>query len=163
MSERGILFHTDFTAEEVKFEIKDGKTTIGDKEFIVDRVQPINLKKKRLGRTRHTPFYILKWDKIEPMNLQLVETEVDGQRYAEVQEANVVKTLEVAFPDKDEGDILPEMLKETHDMRYMKHLKKYAGEGVSGKKFAFQRWMLFPIVLVLAGLAMFLVQGGRFF
>jgi hypothetical protein len=160
--EKGILFHTDFTAEEVKFEVKDGKTVINDKEFIIDRVQPIDLKKKRMGRTVHTPFYILKWDKVEPVNIQLVEVELDGQRYAEVQPANAIKTLEVVFPEKSEGDVLPEMLRETHDMRYMKHLKKYAGDGAGGKKFAFQRWMLVPIALILAGAAMFLINGGRF-
>ena len=160
--ERGILLHTDYTAEEVKFEIKDGKAVIDDKEFIVDRVQPINLKKKRFGRTRITPFYLLKWDKIEPANIQLVEVEEDGKRYAEIAPANVLRTLEVVFPEKEEGDVLPEMLRETHDMRYMKHLKKYAGEGTGGKKFAFKRWMLIPIALVLAGVSMFLLQGGRF-
>lgn len=160
--ERGILLHTDFTAEEVKFEVIDGKAVIGDKEFIVDRVQPINLKKKRLGRTRITPFYLLKWDKIEPANIQLVEVEEDGKRYAEIAPANVLRTLEVVFPEKGEEDVLPEMLRETHDMRYMKHLKKYAGEGGGGKKFAFKRWMLIPIALLLAGGAMFLLQGGRF-
>ena len=66
MGEEGILMNTDFTAESVKFDIKDGKTVINNKEFIIDRVQPIILKKKRLGRTRHTPFYLLKWDKVEP-------------------------------------------------------------------------------------------------
>jgi hypothetical protein len=162
MSEKGILLSTDFTAEEVKFEVKDGKAVIGDKEFIVDRVHPINLKKKRMGRTRITPFYLLKWDKIEPANVQLVEVEEDGKRYAEIAPANVLRTLEVVFPEKEEGDVLPEMLRETHDMRYMKHLKKYAGEGKGGRKFEFKRWMLIPIALLLAGGAMFIIQGGKF-
>jgi len=162
MSDRGILLHSDFTAEEVKFEVKDGKAVIGDKEFIVDRIHPINLVKKRMGRTRITPFYLLKWDKIEPANVQLVEVEEDGKRYAELAPANILRTLEVVFPEKGEEDVLPEMLRETHDMRYMKHLKKYAGDGGGGKKFAFKRWMLIPIALLLAGGAMFLLQGGRF-
>jgi hypothetical protein len=162
--EKGFLFQTDFSAEEVKFEIKDGKTTINDKEFIVDRVQPINLKKKFLGRTRITPFYFLKWDKVEAANLQVIDVEVDGKMYGEIQPANMVKTLEVVFPDKAQGDILPEMLKETVDLRFLKSLKKYAADGAGGgSKFKFSRWMLFPIALALSGLGMFVLQGGRFF
>jgi hypothetical protein len=164
MSEEGILLSTDFTGEKVKFEVKDGKAVINDKEFIVDRVQPINLKTKRLGREKITPFYILKWDKIEPANIELVETEVDGHRYAEIAPANILRTLEVTFPEQTEDTVLPEMLRTTHDMRYMKHLKKYAGEGAGGgKKLEFKRWMLFPVVLVLAGIVMFFVNGGKFF
>ena len=162
MGEEGILMHTDYTAEKVKFDIKDGKTIINDKEFIIDRVQPITLKKKRLGRTKHTPFYILKWDKVEPAHIQVVETEVDGQLYDEIVAAPILKSLEVVFPDKEKGDILPEMLRETHDMRYMKHLKKYASEGGGRMKFGFQRWMLVPVALILAAVAMFVVNGGRF-
>lgn len=164
MAEEGILLSTDFTAEKVKFDIKDGKTVINDKEFIVDRVKPINLKSKRLGREKITPFYILKWDKVEPANIELRDVEVDGKMYAEVQPANILRTLEIMFPDPTSDTVLPEMLKETHDMRYMKHLKKYAGEGAGGgKKLEFKRWMLFPVVLVLAGIVMFFVNGGRFF
>jgi len=164
MSEEGILLSTDFTAEKVKFDIKDGKTVINDKEFIVDRIKPINLKSKRLGREKITPFYIMKWDKIEPANIELVETEIDGHRYAEAVPANILRTLEVTFPDPTEDTVLPSMLQQTADMRFIKSLKKYAGEGTgSGKKLEFKRWMLFPIVLVLAGIVMFFVNGGKFF
>jgi hypothetical protein len=164
MGEEGILLSTDFTGEKVKFDVKDGKTVINDKEFIVDRIKPINLKSKRLGREKITPFYILKWDKIEPANIELVEVEADGQRYAELQQGNILRTLEVTFPDQNEDTILPEMLRSTHDMRYMKHMKKYAGEGAGGgRKLEFKRWMLFPIVLVLSGIVMFFINGGRFF
>ena len=163
MAEEGILLHTDFTGEKVKFEVKDGKAVIKDKEFIVDRIKPINLKSKRLGREKITPFYILKWSAIEPANIQLVDVEVDGKMYSEAKTSNILKTLEVTFPDPTEDTVLPEMLRETHDMRYMKHLKKYAGEGAGGgKKLEFKRWMLFPIALILAGVVMFFVNGGRF-
>ena len=163
MGEEGILLNTDFTGEMVKFDIKDGKAIIKEKEFIIDRIQPINLKKKRFGRMRIIPFYLLKWDKIEPANFRIVETEIDGQKYGEIEQANILNTLEVDFPANQEGDVLPEMLKETMDLRFMKHLKRYAGEGAGGKRFEFKRWMLIPIALILAGLAMFLINGGRFF
>jgi hypothetical protein len=164
MSNKGILLSTDFTGEEVKFDIKDGKTVINDKEFIVDRIKPINIISKRLGREKITPFYILKWSKIEPANIELVETEVDGHKYAELQSANILQTLEVTFPDPTEDTVLPSMLQQTADMRFIKSLKKYAGEGTGGgKKLEFKRWMIFPIVLVLSGIVMFFINGGRFF
>lgn len=162
--EEGILMHTDFTAEKVKFEVKDGKAIINDKEFIVDRVKPINIISKRLGRKKITPFYILKWDKIEPANIELIEVESDGHRYAEIAPANILRTLEVTFPEQGEDTVLPEMLKETFDLRFMKHLKKYAAEGAgSGRKLEFKRWMLFPIILVLTGIVMFIANGGKLF
>lgn len=167
MSEHGLLFTTDFTAVKVKFEVKDGKTTIDNKEFIIDRTAPIMLKETRLGRTKFKPFYILKWDKIEPANLQVVDISPNSEEYAELSQNSfpVIRTLEVVFPEKGEGDVLPEMLKETHDMRYMKHLKKYAAEGAGGGKLKlkFQRWMIVPLALGVSALFMFVLQGGRFF
>jgi hypothetical protein len=166
MGEEGLLFTTEFTAEKVKFNIVDGKAIIDNKEFIFDRVQPITLKETRLGRKRYKPFYILKWDKIEPANI-IVDQFVADDEYMRVSENGtglIVKSLDIAFPEKGEGDILPEMLKETHDMRYMKHLKKYSAEGAGGgKKLGFQRWMLIPVAFLISGVAIFLLQGGRFF
>jgi hypothetical protein len=167
MGEEGLLFLTDFTAEKAKFEIKDGKAIIDNKEFIVDRIHPIMLKEKRLGRVRFKPFYLIKWDKVEAANIQVTEDE----EYAEVGDngnkisGNILRTLNVVFPDKESGDILPEMLKETHDMRYMKHMKKYAAEGGGGGrfKFAFKRWYIIPIAFIISAVAMFFIQGGRFF
>lgn len=167
MGEKGILFHTDFTAEEVKFEIKDGKAVIDNKEFIVDRTAPIMLRKKILGRTRFVPYYILKWDKIEPANLQVVDVEPNSEEYAQLTDASFpqIRTLEVAFPES-EGEVakLPEMLKETMDLRFLKSMKKYAGEGQGGKlKIQFKRWMIVPVALGISAVAMFFIQGGRFF
>jgi hypothetical protein len=164
MGEEGIMLMTDFTGELVKFDIKDGKTVINDKEFIIDRVQPIILKKKRLGKMRHTPFYLLKWDKVEPAHIEVIETDIDGDKYDEIVSTPILRSLEVVFPDKEKGDVLPEMLRETHDMRYMKHLKKYAGDGVKGggSKFQFQRWMLVPVALIISAIAMFVINGFKF-
>lgn len=166
--EQGFIFHTNHMAEKVKFEVKDGKTVIDNKEFIVDRVQPILLKEKRLGRTRFKPFYILKWDKIEPANIQVVDVDPNSEDYAQLVENAIprVKSLEVVFPDSQEGDILPEMLRQTFDQRYLKHMKTYAGEGTGkGGKFnlKFQRWMIVPLALGISAVGMFVIQGGRFF
>jgi len=157
--------HTDFMAEKVKFDVVDGKAIIDNKEFIVDRVKPITLKETRLGRTRFKPFYILKWDKIEAANIQAIDVDPSSPDYMAVAESSlpILKTLEVVFPDKEKSDVLPEMLNETHDMRYMKHLKKYSAEGTGGKKMKFQRWMLIPVVFLVAAVAMYFINGGRFF
>jgi hypothetical protein len=168
MSEEGIMLYTDYTAEKVKFDIKDGKAVIDNKEFIIDRIQPITLREKKLGRIRFKPFYILKWDKIEPVNIQAVEIDHTNEDYAELAQNPLptIRTLEVVFPEKSKDDILPEMLKETHDMRYMKHMKKYAAEGAGGGKFkfgGFKRWMIIPIAFIISAIAMFFIQGGRFF
>jgi hypothetical protein len=166
MSEIGIMLHTDHTAEKVKFEVIDGKTTIDNKEFIVDRIKPIMMKEKRLGRTRFKPFYILKWDKIEPANIQVQEISLEEGEYAQIIEkgaTDIIRTLDIVFPEKSEGDILPEMLKETHDLRFMKHLKRYAAEGTGGKKLKFSRWMLIPVALIASGAVVFLLNGGKFF
>jgi hypothetical protein len=162
-----MLFHTDYVAEKVKFDVKDGKAIIDNKEFIIDRTTPILLKETRLGRTRFKPFYLMKWNQIEPANLQVVDIEPNSEEYAELAQNSfpVIRTLEVIFPEKGEGDVLPEMLRETHDMRYMKHLKKYASEGAGGGrfKFKFSRWMVVPFALIVSAIAMFFIQGGRFF
>jgi hypothetical protein len=170
MGEEGIILSTDFIAEKAKFEIKDGKTVIDNKEFIVDRIQPIMLKEKRLGRVRFKPFYILKWDKIEAANIQVTEDE----EYVEVGNngnktiGNILRTLNVVFPDEGEGQgkILPEMLRETIDLRFLKSMKKYAGEGTGGGRFkfgGFKRWMIIPVAFVISAAMMFVIQGFRFF
>jgi len=159
MSEECLLLHTDFTAEKKKIEVKDGKAVIDDKEFIVDRVQPIMIKQRRFGRTRIKPFYILKWDKVEPVNYVIDEREIDGERYAELRDKAILKSLEVVFPEKTGKDVLPHYIRETHDMRFLKHMKKYATEG--GKKLEFKRWMLVPIAFLISGGIMFMLYYTR--
>jgi len=153
--EKAILLHTDFMGEEKKIEIKDGKAVIDDKEFIMDRATPFLIKTKRLGRTILKPLYIMKWDKVEPVQYTLGEREIDGDEYAELEQKGLLKTLEIKFPPKDESDILPHYLRETHDMRYLRHMKKYATEGQGKIGFGFKRWMLIPIAFLISGGIMF--------
>jgi hypothetical protein len=156
MGEECLLFLTNFTAERRKIDIRDGKCIIDDKEFIIDRVQPFLLMKKRLFKTTIKPIYLLKWDKIEPVNYVIEETEVDGEKYGELKERAVVRSLVVKFPEKGEKDVLPHYLRETHDMRYLKHMKKYA-TGEKGFGMKFQRWWLIPISFIISGGIMFLL------
>lgn len=152
----GLLFHTNYIAEKKKFDIKDGKAVIDDKEFIVDRVQPFILLKKRFFVTKAVPLYLLKWDKIEPIKYVVTERKLDKDEYVEIEEKGTLKTLEVEFPEKREGDVLPFYLRETHDMRYLKHMKTYASDK---KPIEFKQWMLIPIALVISFLLMLLLQN----
>jgi hypothetical protein len=122
-------------AEKRKIDIKDGKTVIDDKEFIVDRVQPFMLRQRRLGRTTIKPLYFLKWDKAEAAHFVVEETEIDGEKYAELKDKYVLKSIEPAFPTKEKDEVLPHYLRETFDMRFLKHMKKYqtgAGPDMKG-------------------------------
>jgi len=163
MSEKAILLHTDFMGEEKKIEIKDGKAVIDDKEFIMDRPQPFLLKSKRLGRTTLKPLYIMKWDKVEPVQYVVNERQIDGDEYAELQQKGLLKTLEVKFPTKDGKDVLPFYLRETHDQRYLRHMKKYSTEGQGKAGFGFKRWMLIPIAFLISGGIMFALNYFHIF
>jgi|GEM_PF-5630105 hypothetical protein len=154
MSEKALILYSDFTGELKKIDIKDGKAIIGEKEFIVDRASPIILKKKRLFSNKIEPFYIFKWDKVEPVHFVQTETEIDDEKYAELKDKYVLKSIEPVFPEKTEDDILPELLRETFDMRFLKQMKKYAS-GEKGIKF--QRWMMIPIAFIISGLVMYLL------
>ena len=153
MGEEAIILMTDFTAEKKKINIKDGKAIVDDKEFILDRVMPFMIKQSRLGRTTIKPFYILKWDKAEAAHFTVTETEVDGEQYAELKDKYVLKSVEPAFPPKEKDEILPHYLRETFDMRFLKHMKKYATDGKAGM--GFKRWMLIPIAFLISGGLMF--------
>jgi hypothetical protein len=162
MGEEALILETNFMGQRKKIDIKDGKAVIDDKEFIVDRVQPFMIKQKRLGRTTIKPFYILKWDKVEPVNYMIEETEIDGERYAELRDKAILKSIVVAFPEKGEKDVLPHYLRETHDMSFLKHMKKYAADG-AGRKFEFKRWMLVPIAFLISGSVVFLLYYTHIF
>jgi hypothetical protein len=156
MGEEALIMYTDFTGEKKKIDIKDGKCVIDDKEFLVDRARPIMIKSRRLGKTSIKPFYFLKWDKIEPAHFVVYEREIDGEKYAELKDKYMIKSIEPAFPEKDEKDVLPHMIRETFDMRFLKNMKKYATEGKGGG-LQFKRWMLIPLAFLLSGGTMFLL------
>jgi hypothetical protein len=157
MSEDALIMHTDFMGELEKIDIKDGKAVIKDKEFIVDRSNPIMVRHKKMFRTCIKPFYFLKWDKVEAAHFVKTEREIDEEQYMELKDKYVLKSIEPVFPDKNKDDILPEMLKETADMRFLKNMKKYATDGKGGGKMQFQRWMLIPIAFLLSGGLMFML------
>jgi hypothetical protein len=154
-AEEALIMHTDFMGEKKKIDIKDGKCVVDDKEFIVDRVQPIMLRQRRLGRTTIKPLYFLKWDKVEPAHFVIDEKEIDGEMYAEIKDKYILKSIEAAFPEKSKDDVLPHYVRETFDMRFLKNMKKYATDGKAG--ISFKRWMLIPVAFLISGGFMFLL------
>lgn len=133
-----------------------------DKEFQVDRARPFLLKKRRLFKTTIKPLYFLKWDKIEPAHFIIDEREIDGEQYAELKNKAMLFSIEPAFPEKGEKDVLPAMLRETHDMRFLKHMKKYASEG-QAKERQLKSWMLIPLFLIAAGGITWLLYAMKIF
>lgn len=150
IKEKALVFHTDWTAEEVDIEINNGKALvkygepIGDKEFIIDQVRPFIIKSKgRFGSNKL--LYLLKWDKLRPCNFVL-ETNGAGNPndYIEVDfkpnGGEVRQTLAPFTPEfgQQRGefkDITPDIMRQTYDLRFLKHMKKYATEG-GGRKFS---------------------------
>ena len=162
ISEEAIILQTDFSGEFAKIDIIDGKCVYKDKEFLVDRARPFLLKKRKLFKTTIKPLYFLKWDKVEPAHFIVDEKEIDGEQYAELKDKYVLKTIEPAFPDKSKDDKLPAMLRETHDMRFLRHMKKYAGEG-QPKTREFPKWLLIPMFLIAAGGITWLLYAMKIF
>lgn len=145
-----ILFDTNFSAEIKKENIKDGKITLYDKEFFVNNVRPFTISDP-LGGTRL--LYLFKWNMLEPISF----TEKDGVKEEVFDDGLKVKykTSELVpmTPDdlKSEGrdKVLPAMLKDTMDMRFLKQMKptKSGGGGPD------LREMAVPILIGVMALA----------
>lgn len=130
MADRALLLDTEFTAKLVKVKVKDGKGIVKDgkaeKEFILDRARPFLLK-SRLGTKR---LYILKWDSLEPLNfdvrtktIEYVNPETNEKIQIKRKELVPINPEEVKFKREK---VIPEVLRQTADLRFLKHMKKYA-------------------------------------
>lgn len=125
-----IFFSSDFTGELKSGHIKDGNIIISEgkekKEYIVDKAQPFNIKYRKFGKPEVT--YLCNWGSLLPLQFKPMEIEDNG-----------VKTIKLVPLDLEEYKtrIKPDMLAETGDMRFLKHMKKYSedkkfsGEGLS--------------------------------
>lgn len=155
-----ILFDTNFSAEMKKENIKDGKIILYDKEFFVDKVRPFTIT-DTFGGTRL--LYLFKWNMLEPLSFM----EKDGTKEEVLDDGLRVKykTTELVpmTPEdlKQEGrdKILPQMLKDTMDMRFLKQMKptKSGGGGLDIRE------MAVPIligVMVLGIIALIFSIGG---
>jgi hypothetical protein len=67
-----LFFDSDKEARILKRKVVDGHIIIEGKQFHVDTAQPL-LVKKRMG---YTPLYILKWDAIEPSNINIEQSDL---------------------------------------------------------------------------------------
>lgn len=175
--ERALIFHTDWTAEEVDIEIYNGKglvrygDPVGDKEFVLDQVKPFIIKGNGF-LSKNKLLYLLKWDKVRPANYTIEPTrskdyiEVDfqpnGNEYRET-----LAPFNPSFGEQrgDFKDMTPDMIRQTFDLSFLRHLKKYSTED-SGGRFKLGKGkgviavILFVTVFALTTLTSYFYLGG---
>lgn len=158
-----MILDTDFSGEIKKAEIKDGKVTINNKEWYVDKAKPFMLK----GLIPR-PLYILKWDNVLPLEFEVEEkntvlkNETTGETFTMVKK-QLVPLTETKFQEKYKQ--MPELLKETQDLRFLKSMKKYAGGGegilAGAKSSKFVMFLIFAIIIGVGGfLLTYAIQMG---
>jgi hypothetical protein len=143
-------------------EIKDGKVTIGNGEWYVDKAKPFILK----GLVPRQ-LYILKWDNVLPLEFQVVEkntvlkNESTGETLT-LSKKQLVPLTENDLKFQEKYKSMPELLKETADMRFLKSMKRYAGgEGFSDRTKKLVMFLIFAIVIGVAGfLLTYAFQSG---
>lgn len=136
----GLILDSDFTGQMVNLNVRDGKALVKRgrhvQEFLLSiprensdgkvkwqDVNPIQVK-GRMGGSR--PMYILKWNSLYPMAFEMknnIKKYVNPDTKEEI--AIEEKTLEVVKPEFKDTKVLPELLGETHDLRFLKGMKKY--------------------------------------
>jgi len=178
VKEQALIFHTDWTAEEKEIEIYNGKALvkyeepIGDKEFIIDQCRPILVKGGGLFGGNKL-LYLLKWDKLRPCGFELRKDLAQDSDYAEISinpnGSEIRETLAPFNPTfgTQTGhfkDITPDVLRQTYDMRFLKHMKKYAGD--EGKGFSLGKGkgifmlLIFGVVFLISFLYSYSYLGG---
>jgi hypothetical protein len=151
-----IVFDTDFIGTLKTGDIRDGKVLIDEKEYILSipieddktgkivwhDAHPIRLR-GRFGAEK--PLWLLKWNSLFPVGFQVVKENkifVNPENPNEVMNVDK-KEIQVLEPKFKETKLLPEILGSTHDLRFLKSMKKYAGgEGMNLKK-------MIPIFIVI--------------
>ena len=161
---KALVFNTDFTVEHKKVKIKDGYITVDDKEFPVDGIRPVIMKKR--GRYRE-PLYLLKWDCLLPAQFELKKDNLSSKdlmsKFKMNQEPEhdkyTYKRLVPIIPEfrktkmqhsglQNPMTILPSTLKDTTDMRFLKGMKNYV-EGGGGKPKPMQIIIMFALGMLL--------------
>jgi hypothetical protein len=166
-----LVMHTDFTADKKKSKVENGKAMIQDKEFILDKTQPIMVN----GLLGSSPLYIVNWKSLLPVQFGVISSTVknvfhDGNKLRvklsketvpdvlsalkqgyidlsldEGQRFEVTEMKPMVIQEKFHKTELPQMLKYTADMRFLKTMGDIAGK--KGKP-ELGKWM---IVLIIAG------------
>lgn len=137
---RAIIFNTDYTGELKKVGVKDGSIFIDGKEFKVDKAIPFAIKFGKMKKPEIT--YLCNWKSIVPMQFKPMEINNNGYRE---------KTLVPFTMEEYKEKITPDILSETVDMRFMKHMKKYADEGkgkIGMENFSLILKIVFAVLLV---------------
>lgn len=149
MKINALIFDTDFLASFGKYRVENGKITVGDKEFNIDKAKPFLLKKKLFGFIPFAqPLYILKWDAYTPAHYTTTISEGEN---GEIKKE--LKSLDVKFL-KDKV-YTAEFHKALADMKFIKNMSQYAG----GKKGMKLGNLMFIFVLIAGGIVAFLMFG----
>jgi hypothetical protein len=159
-----LVLHTDFIGEICDGDVHDGKLLVKKnktvKEFVLSvpktdddgktrwkDVKPFSLVRGKFGGVK--PLYIVKWNSLYPVAFEVregVKKYVDPSTQEEIDIS--FQNLEVVKPEFKDTKILPELLGETTDLRFMKGMKKYSVEGDSPMRGIF---LFAGIFLLLAG------------
>lgn len=152
MKDYFLFFDTNFIAELRKAKIKNGKVVLDDGEHIIDKTTPFQLRTMFGIR----PLYIMKWNSMYPATFKVKEVD---QLYRNVVTNEEMKMkvgelvpVDITFYEKGGLGYSPEVLKDTHDQRFLKGMKKYAeGGGRDWKNI--MSWVL-GVMIFLAGTAL---------
>lgn len=131
----------------------------GKKQTFWRDVRPIMLR-GRFGTVK--PLYFLKWNSLYPMEFQVRNETKEFVNTATGEKITFEqKTIEPVTPTFKDTKMLPELLGETHDMRFLKGMKKY----VTGERFELPSWLpILLFILALGGLGYliyyFFLSGG---
>jgi hypothetical protein len=160
-----LILDTDWSGAIVDSEIIDGKVLIKKgktvKEFILsiprkdangreywEDVKPIFFRGK-LGGVK--PMYILKWNCLYPLAFERKE---ETKKFVSPEGETITTISETLEPIKvsemKDTKILPEMLAQTHDMRFLKSMKKVQTGGEINIRG----------ILMFAGILLLLLGGG---
>lgn len=186
MKSKLLLFDTDFNAELVTANVKDGKAKRGKwknaKEWIVDKTIPFQLKQGWSVR----PLYLLKWNmvfpasyKIQVVDIKSGEAKVVGEfptltkglelknlkeKPPEIERIVELVPMPVEFYEakgKDKVGYDPSILATTNDVRFLKGFGKYSGGGGSERDWKqYIQYVLLLIVLGAGGFLVFLLMRG---
>jgi len=162
-----LLLDTDFIGEMKDIDICDGKVVIDDKEFFVEGVKPIAIKKRRGFK----PFFIFKWDVLTPAKFIKKEERISSASILskfKLKKGKVLENSDYIFkrlvnlsPEFDDKKykVTPQLLKDTADMRFLKNMKKYTEEGVKKKMGLNPIIMTFVFAIGMLAMYMLLSSG----
>lgn len=131
MKADAIIFDTDFVATRATIDVKDGFIRFQGKEWMADKARPFMVKANAFGKVQ--PLYLLKWNSIEPLKYK-VRSEAgewkdeDAGDMVQFRRHELVSMSEEDIKTLKHDKYLPEMLRATVDMRFLKNMKLGTGD-----------------------------------